>query len=122
MEEAEYTDSDWFGLETMAKHKLWSVTLNLRPNVPLELRRTRNVPATGKDSYLTELECCGKTLALAPMKNGANAEWLLGQWVKTLDPILAKYELKPTYTKPTTIDSPESFIQAVVASDKYKEL
>lgn len=133
---------EWFNPEDLISKtsdmrvNIWSFSKDLRPNMKLTLRRVKNYTATkshvengeevidkiGTESFRTELECCGKVLPIAPLKLDSSAEWLLGQWVRQLDPILTKYELNPTPLRPASIDSPDTFVQAITQSTKYKEL
>lgn len=133
---------DWFEAENLTsktgdmKSVIWQTSKELRPGLILTLRRVKNYTATvshkengedviekqGKDlGHKTELEMCGKTLTIAPLKLESGAEWLLDQWLKQLGPILAKYEANPSSLTVTAVNSPETFIQAVTQSVKYKE-
>lgn len=105
------------------KSVVWEIEQPLRSNLPLKLRRVKTYSRTGtaKDSYSTELECLKKLMPVAPVKDRSSAKWILDKWVKLLDPILAKYEETPSVLKITTINSPDTFMQAVTQTEKYKE-
>ena len=90
--------------------------------MPLTLKRIQNYTTDGGiTGYSTVIECCGKELPVAHVQNEANAAFLVNGWVKTLDPILDKYELGAFATKPKTVNDADSFIRAVVTSETYKE-
>lgn len=105
----------------MPKHSLWERSRDMN-GLTLTLRRTRNVPKNEgvKITYATELVLCGKTLPLAPMSNESNADWLVDRWVKTLSPILDKYESAGFIAPPTEINDGDSFIRAAVLNKKEK--
>lgn len=103
------------------KAEIWSRAHDLRPSMPLILRRVKNYTAngTGRESFSTELLCCGKSFTIAPCQNEANAEWLLRGWIKQLDPIFAKYELQNHVMRPTAITDAEDFARAIICSNEY---
>lgn len=136
--------NDWFEDSTLTAKTgdniraiIWQVSKELRPGLIVTLRRIKNYTATvshkedgeevidkqGKDlGHKTELECCGKTLTIAPLKLESGAEWLLDQWIKQLDRILQKYESNPATITVSSINSPETLIQAATQTQKYKDI
>ena len=115
---------------------IWKRSKDLRPNLPVTIRRVKNYTATqshkdesgveiidklGTESgFQTELEILGKILPVAPCKLESNGDWLVAGWIKALSPLMDKYETASFVEKPKTITDADSLIRAVVTSEKYK--
>lgn len=109
------------------KVSLWEVSGQLRPELHITLRRVQNY-TNPKDEdagkvtgYRTELYCLGKTLNVSAPTLENSALWALGQWITTLDKVMAKHELASHIMKPNTVNDPDSFVRAIMTTEIYKE-
>lgn len=108
------------------KNELWSLSKDVRPNMPLIIRRVQNIATGGEKrgevgGYGSELVCCGVTMPIASVKNEAHAPFLLSGWIRELDKALAAHENGQVSSKPESPKNADEFARSILCSTIFKE-